>query len=70
MAEAVKKYSGMDYYAWGKRRAGAQGVQARGVHVEPCAVKGECLEACFDEFVEPNLNSADLHHRRSQKVFG
>ena len=55
MAEAVKKYSGMDYYAWESDEQARKECEARGVHVEPYAVKGECLEACFDEFVEPNL---------------
>ena len=55
MAEAVKKYSGMDYYAWESDEQARRECEARGVHVEPNAVKDECLEACFDEFVEPNL---------------
>ena len=55
MAEAVKKYSGMDYYAWESDEQARRECEARGVHVESYAVKGECLEACFDEFVEPNL---------------
>ena len=55
MAEAVKKYSGLDYYAWADDAQARRECEARGVHVEPNAVKGECLEACFDEFVEPNL---------------
>ena len=55
MAGAVKKYSGMDYYAWESDEQARRECEARGVHVEPYAVKGECLEACFDEFVEPNL---------------
>ena len=55
MAEAVKKYSGLDYYAWESDEQARRECEARGVHVEANAVKGECLEACFDEFVEPNL---------------
>ena len=55
MAESVKKYSGIDYYAWENDEQARKECEARGVHVEPNAVKGECLEACFDEFVEPNL---------------
>ena len=55
MAESVKKYSGIDYYAWENDEQARRECEARGVHVEPYAVKGECLEACFDEFVEPNL---------------
>ena len=55
MAEAVKKYSGLDYYAWADDEQARKACEARGVHVEANAVKGECLEACFDEFVEPNL---------------
>ncbi|MCI6375047.1 MAG: lysine--tRNA ligase, partial [Clostridiales bacterium] len=55
MAEAVKKYSGIDYYAWESDEQARAECEARGVHVEKNAVKGECLEACFDEFAEPNL---------------
>ena len=55
MKEAVKKYSGIDYYAWENDEQARAECEARGVHVEKNAVKGECLEACFDEFVEPNL---------------
>ena len=55
MAEAVKKYSGLDYYAWADDAQARRECEACGVHVEPNAVKGECLEACFDEFVEKNL---------------
>ena len=55
MAGAVKQYSGIDYYAWESDEQARAECEARGVHVEPNEVKGECLEACFDEFVEPNL---------------
>ena len=55
MAESVKKYSGIDYYAWENDDQARKECEARGVHVEANAVKGECLEACFDEFVEKNL---------------
>ncbi|MBR1710400.1 MAG: lysine--tRNA ligase [Clostridia bacterium] len=55
MAEAVKKYSGLDYYDWKSDEEAREACKARGVHVEEKAVKGECLEACFDEFVEANL---------------
>lgn len=55
MAEAVKRYSGIDYYAWESDEQARAQLLARGVHVDSQAVKGECLEACFDAFVEPNL---------------
>ena len=55
MAEAVKKFSGIDYAAWESDEQARAECEARGVHVEPAAVRGECLEACFDAFVEPNL---------------
>ena len=35
MAEAVKKYSGMDYYAWESDEQARRECEARGVHVEP-----------------------------------
>ena len=59
MAESVKKYSGIDYYAWENDEQARKECEARGVHVEANAVKGECLEACFDEFVEKNLIQPD-----------
>ena len=55
MAEAVKKYSGIDYKTWTSDEQARVECLARGVRVEENAVKGECLEACFDEYVEPNL---------------
>ncbi|MGN0996148.1 MAG: lysine--tRNA ligase [Candidatus Ventricola sp.] len=55
MAEAVKKYSGIDYYDWQSDEQARAACEARGVHVEKNAVRGECLEACFEEFVEPKL---------------
>ena len=55
MAEAVKKYSGIDYYAWQSDEQARADCEAHDVHVEKDAVKGQCLEECFDAFVEPNL---------------
>ena len=55
MAEAVKKYGNIDYYSWTSDEDARRDCEAHGVHVEKDAVKGECLEACFDEFVEANL---------------
>ena len=55
MAEAVKKYSGIDYYAWESDEQARADCEAHDVHVEKDAVKGQCLEECFDAFVEPNL---------------
>ena len=55
MAEAVKKYGNIDYYSWKSDEDARKDCEAHGVHVEKDAVKGECLEACFDEFVEANL---------------
>ncbi len=55
MAGAVREYSGLDYYAWDSDEQARAACEAKGVHVEKDAVKGQCLEACFDAFVEPNL---------------
>lgn len=55
MAEAVRKYSGLDYYEWESDEQAREACRARGVEVDKDAVKGECLDACFEEFVEPNL---------------
>ena len=56
MAEAVKKYSGMDYYAWeSDEQARRELRSARRARRAECGSRVQCLEACFDEFVEPNL---------------
>ena len=55
MAEAVKKYSGIDYTAWESDEQARAECIAHDVQVDDHAVKGECLEACFDKYVEPNL---------------
>ena len=55
MAEAVKKYSGLNYYDWKSDEEARKACEEKGVHVAETAVKGECLEALFDEFVEANL---------------
>ena len=55
MADSVKKYSGIDYKAWKDDAQARAECEARGVHVAETAVRGECLEACFDAFVEENL---------------
>ena len=55
MAEAVKTYSGIDYAAWKSDEQARAECLLKGVKVEENAVMGECLEACFDAFVEPNL---------------
>lgn len=57
MAEAVKKYSGADYYSW-KTDADARAcAKEKGIEVEEGenATKGHVLAALFDEFVEDKL---------------
>ena len=55
MAEAVKTYSGEDYYTWADDAAAREVCKKRGVFVEKNAQKGDCLAALFDEFAEHNL---------------
>ena len=55
MAEAVKTYSGEDYYTWDSDAAAREVCKKRGVFVEKNAVKGDCLAALFDEFAEDKL---------------
>ena len=55
MAEAVKTYSGEDYYTWTDDEAAREVCKKRGVFVEKNAAKGDCLAALFDEFAEHNL---------------
>jgi lysyl-tRNA synthetase class 2 len=55
MAQAVKTYSGEDYYAWADDAAAREVCKKRGVFVEKNASKGDCLAALFDEFSEHNL---------------
>ena len=42
MAEAVKTYSGEDYYAWADDSAAREVCKKRGVFVEKNATKGDC----------------------------
>ena len=55
MAEAVKKFTGIDTAAW-KTDEEARGVLTeKNVHFENGATKGDCLVALFEEFVEEKL---------------
>ena len=55
MAEAVKMYSGEDYYDWTSDEDARARAKARGVEIEANATKGDVLAAFFDEFVEDKL---------------
>ena len=55
MADAVKKYSGLDFHAWQTDEQARLEVSQKGVRVEKNATRGDCLAACFDEFVEHEL---------------
>lgn len=55
MAEAVKKYSGLDYYSWKDDEQARAEAKAKGVEVEKDATKGTVLSELFDAFVEDNL---------------
>ncbi|MCM1525538.1 MAG: lysine--tRNA ligase [Ruminococcus sp.] len=57
MAEAVKKYAGVDYNDWADDAAARECAKAKGVEVGEGkdATRGHVLIAFFDEFVEKNL---------------
>lgn len=55
MADAVKEACGEDWTAWESDEAARAVCEARNVHVEKTAKKGDCLAALFDEYVEATL---------------
>ena len=55
MVEAVKKYAGVDYYAWESDEAARDCAKAHHVEVPANATKGTVLVEFFDAFVEDKL---------------
>lgn len=55
MAEAVKKYSGCDYYSWNSDENARAEAKSKGVEVPENATKGTVLAELFDAFVEEKL---------------
>ena len=55
MVEAVKKYSGCDYYSWKDDSEARAVAKEKGVEVSPDATKGTVLAELFDAFVEDKL---------------
>ena len=55
MAEAVKKYSGCDYYSWETDEDARLCAKEKHVEVPENATKGTVLAELFDAFVEENL---------------
>ena len=55
MVEAVKKYSGADYYAWADDEAARECAKSLHVDVPKNATKGTVLVELFDAFVEDKL---------------
>ena len=55
MAEAVKKYSGVDYYSWESDADARASAKEKKVEVPTNATKGTVLAEFFDAFVEENL---------------
>lgn len=55
MVEAVKKYSGLDYYAWASDAQARDEARAKGVEIPANATRGAVLVELFDRFVEENL---------------
>ena len=55
MAESVKKYAGVDYYAWQSDEDARACAKEKHVEVPKDATKGTVLVELFDAFVEENL---------------
>lgn len=55
MIEAVKKYSGADYYNWNSDEEARKCAKALKVEIPENATKGTVLAELFDAFVEENL---------------
>ena len=55
MADAVKEYSGIDFYSWQTDEDARACLKERGVFFEKGATRGDCLPLLFDEYVEKNL---------------
>lgn len=55
MIEAVKKYSGADYYSWNSDEEARDCSKALKVEIPENATKGTVLAELFDAFVEENL---------------
>jgi lysyl-tRNA synthetase class 2 len=55
MAEAVKKYAGVDYYEWATDEDARAAAKAKHVEVPKDATRGTVLAEFFDAYVEENL---------------
>ena len=55
MAEAVKQYSGIDFFAWESDEQARACLDERHITYEKGATRGDCLPLLFDEYVEKNL---------------
>ena len=55
MAEAVKKYAGVDYYDWQSDEDARTAAKEKNVEVPEDATKGTVLAEFFDAYVEENL---------------
>jgi lysyl-tRNA synthetase class 2 len=55
MAEAVKRESGIDFFAWNSDEEARQCLKDHGVRTEPHFTRGDCLAELFDVYVEAKL---------------
>ena len=55
MADAVREACGVDWLTWQSDEEARADCEARGVHVEKTAKRGDCLSELFDAFVEDKL---------------
>lgn len=55
MADAVKQYSGIDFYSWKSDEDARKCLDERGIFYEKGATMGDCLPLLFDEYVEEHL---------------
>ncbi|NLA53150.1 MAG: lysine--tRNA ligase [Clostridiales bacterium] len=55
MADAVKQYSGIDFFAWETDEQARACLDELHIHYDKGATRGDCLPILFDEYVEKNL---------------
>ena len=55
MADAVKKHSGIDFFAWETDEQARACLDELHIHYDKGATRGDCLPILFDEYVEKHL---------------
>ncbi|NLM45668.1 MAG: lysine--tRNA ligase [Firmicutes bacterium] len=55
MLEAIRRYAGIDFSAIGTDEEARTAARGKGLEVPEKATRGEVINECFEEFVEPHL---------------